>query len=161
MRYFVKSLKYFVVLCVLYVALMWLMNVTGLTLFTLQDDLYILLHTPKGWLMIAAVVILSAAYPRFGFVTRRVEGDVEEHRRQLITAMQVAGWSLRSEDKAEGTMTFRADGLARAMALWEDEITVRQYGQWIELSGLRRTVVRVCYRLEGYISNANRQNKEE
>ncbi len=159
MKYLKKSLKYFVALCVLYVALMWLMHTLGWTPLTLADDLRILIYTPRGWAMVAAVVVLSALYPRFGFVVRRVEGDVVEHRRQILTAMQVAGWSLREEDEAAGVMRFRADALHRVTALWEDEITVRQYGQWIEIGGLRRTVVRTCFRLEGYIANANRQKE--
>ncbi len=160
MKYLKKSLKYFAALCVLYVVLMWLMHAGGMTPLTLTDDFYILLYTPKGWMMIVATILLSALYPRFGFVTRRVEGDIAEHRQQILTAFSVAGWSLRSEDAEGGGLHFRADGFSRVTALWEDEIVVRQYGQWIEIEGLRRTVVRTCFRLEGYIANANRQKPQ-
>ena len=40
-----------------------------------------------------------------------------------------------------------------------DEVRVAQFGQWIELSGQRRTVARVAPRLEGYIA-AHARTKE-
>lgn len=155
-RHLVRSVKYFLMLCVLYVALMWLMNITGATLLTLRDDAAILFGTTRGWLMIAAAVALSAAYPKFGFVTRRVEGDIAEHRRQILSAMEACGYELRGED--DGRMVFRAGPLQRALMLFEDEIIVGQYGQWIEISGLRRMVVRAAIRLEGYMGFIKRDN---
>ena len=52
----------------------------------------------------------------------------------------------------DGVMTFRADGpLRKLMLLGEDEIKVSQYGQWIQIDGIRRGVARVEYRLDSYI----------
>ena len=93
---------------------------------------------------------LAAVYPRFGFVVRKVEGDVEENREQIVNAFKSAGFSLRGEE--DGVMTFRADGpLRKLMLLGEDEIKVSQYGQWIQIDGIRRGVARVEYRLDSYI----------
>ena len=45
-----------------------------------------------------------------------------------------------------------ADGpLRKLMLLGEDEIKVSQYGQWIQIDGIRRGVARVEYRLDSYI----------
>ena len=98
----------------------------------------------------AAIVALAAVYPRFGFVVRRVEGDIEENREQILNAFRSAGFSLRSDE--DGVMTFRADNFGqKLMLLGEDEIKVSQYGQWIVLDGIRRGVARVQYRLDSYI----------
>ena len=45
------------------------------------------------------------------------------------------------------------DGTAlhRLLLLFEDEILVSQYGQWILVEGIRRGVARVIYRLDSYI----------
>ena len=95
-------------------------------------------------------LMLAAVYPRFGFVVRRVEGDIEENREQILNAFRSAGFSLRSEE--DGAMTFRADNFGqKLMLLGEDEIKVSQYGQWIVLDGIRRGVARVQYRLDSYI----------
>ena len=112
-----------------------------------------------GFRLIAAVIVLLAAfYPRFGFIVRRVEGDVEEHREQIVNAFRSAGFELRREE--DDALFFRAKGpLHRLLLLGEDEIKVSQYGQWIELEGIRRGVARVIYRLDSHIRMA-RYDKE-
>lgn len=150
MKYLVRSVKYFCALCVLCIALMGLMLATGTSALSLDDTLYAMLHTDRYLMLFAAIVVLSALYPRFGFVVRKVEGDVELNREQILNAFRAAGFSLRSEE--DGVMTFRADNfMQKLMLLGEDEIKVSQYGQWITLDGIRRGVARVQYRLESYI----------
>ena len=150
MKYFVRSLKYFFALCVLCIALMGLMLMTGTSALSLDDTLYVMLHTDRYLMLFAAIVVLAAVYPKFGFVVRRVEGDIEENREQILNAFRSAGFSLRGEE--DGVMTFRADGpLRKLMLLGEDEIKVSQYGQWIQIDGIRRGVARVEYRLDSYI----------
>ena len=150
MKYFVRSLKYFCALCVLCIVLMGLMLMTGTSALSLDDTLYAMFHTDRYLMLFTAIVVLAALYPRFGFVERKVEGDVEENREQIINAFKSAGFSLRGEE--DGGMTFRADGpLRKLMLLGEDEIKVSQYGQWIQIDGIRRGVARVEYRLDSYI----------
>lgn len=150
MKYFLRSLKYFCALCVLCIVLMGLMLMTGTSALSLDDTLYVMFHTDRYLMLAAAIVVLSALYPRFGFVVRKVEGDMELNREQIVNAFRSAGFSLRSEE--DGEMTFRADNFFhKLMLLGEDEIKVTQYGQWITLDGIRRGVARVEYRLDSYI----------
>ncbi len=150
MKYFVRSLKYFCALCVLCIVLMGLMLMTGTSALSLDDTLYAMFHTDRYLMLFTAIVVLAALYPRFGFVERKVEGDVEENREQIDNAFRSSGFSLRSEE--DGVMVFRADTLLqKLMLLGEDEIRVSQYGQWIVLDGIRRGVARVQYRLDSYI----------
>ena len=150
MKYFIRSLKYFVALCVICVAILALMLATGTSALTLDQTVYVMFHTSRYATLFAAIVVLAALYPRFGFVVRRVEGDIEENREQILNAFRSAGFSLRSDE--DGVMTFRADNFGqKLMLLGEDEIKVSQYGQWIVLDGIRRGVARVQYRLDSYI----------
>lgn len=155
MKYLVRSVKYFCLLAVLYVAAMYLMYRTGTMAQPLADAFWPtirlqLLGTARGWTMLAAVLLLAAAYPRFGFTARRVEGDVEQHRTQILNAMRVCGYEPVREE--QGVLFFRGASLPkRASLLFEDELRVEQYGQWIEIAGNRRSAVRVAYRLEGYV----------
>ena len=150
MKYFIRSLKYFFALCVLCMALMGLMLMTGTSALSLDDTLYAMFHTDRYLMLLIAVVVLAAAYPKFGFVVRKVEGDVAENREQIINAFRSAGFSLRSEE--DGELIFRADNFVKKLLLLgEDEIKVSQYGQWILLDGIRRGVARVEYRLDSYI----------
>lgn len=158
-KYLIRSVKYFVALCVLCAVLMGAMLLTGTSQLTPRETLYLLLHSDRFVLLGAALVVLAATYPRFGFMTRRIEGDLEGHRTQIETAFRNAGFRLAGEE--EGELRFRGDGFVkRATLLFEDEIRVRQYGQWIELEGIRRGVARIAYRLEGYIEMLNRHENE-
>ena len=121
MKYFVRSLKYFCALCVLCIVLMGLMLMTGTSALSLDDTLYAMFHTDRYLMLFTAIVVLAALYPRFGFVERKVEGDVEENREQIVNAFRSSGFSLRSEE--DGVMVFRADTiLQKLMLLGEDEI---------------------------------------
>ena len=147
MKYVIRSVKYFLAFCVLYVGVVYLSIMTskGMDLSVWQ---YIVaaFATTKGKMLGAAVVVLSALYPRMGFMTRRVECDMEQERDYLLQMFAVAGFSLKEE--SEGRMVFRADNiLSRLVMLFEDEITVEQYGQWIDITGIRRGVAKVVYRM--------------
>lgn len=147
MRYLVRAVKYFAAFCVIYLAVVWL-SVSTMNGYeqSVWDYVWATLQTTRGQLLVVAVVVLSAFYPRFGFITRRVEWDVEDERDQIIATFALAGFSLREE--GDGRMVFRADNmLDRLVMLFEDEITVVQYGQWIDITGIRRGVAKVVYRM--------------
>lgn len=150
MKYLIRSVKYFVALCVICMGVVALMLLTGTSALSAEETLYVMFHTTRYARLLAAIVVLAALYPRFGFIRRRTEGDMEEDREQLLTAFRAAGFELRGEE--EGVLVFRAATLPhRLMLLFEDEIRVSQYGQWIELEGIRRGVARVEYRLDSYL----------
>lgn len=158
MKYLVRSLKYFVALCVLCVVLMALMILTGSSNLTAEETIYLMFHSDRFVLLGVAMVVLAAAYPRFGFITRRVEGDVEQHRTQINNALHTAGFRLVKEE--DGVLFFRGDGLLKRLSLlFEDEISVRQYGQWIEIEGIRRGVAKTWYLLDSYIEMVKRNEK--
>lgn len=158
MKYLIRSLKYFVALCVLCVVLMALMILTGSSNLTAEETIYLMFHSDRFVLLGVAMVVLAAAYPRFGFITRRVEGDVEQHRTQINNALHTAGFRLIKEE--DGVLFFRGDGLLKRLSLlFEDEISVRQYGQWIEIEGIRRGVAKAWYLLDSYIEMVKRNEK--
>ena len=158
MKYLIRSLKYFVALCVLCVIMMGLMLLTGTSQLTAEETIYLMFHSDRFVLLGVAMVVLAAAYPRFGFITRRVEGDVEQHRTQINNALHTAGFRLIKEE--DGVLFFRGDGLLKRLSLlFEDEISVRQYGQWIEIEGIRRGVAKAWYLLDSYIEMVKRNEK--
>lgn len=142
-----RAVKYFAAFCVIYLAVVWL-SVSTMNGYeqSVWDYVWATLQTTRGQLLVVAVVVLSAFYPRFGFITRRVEWDMEDEHDQIIATFALAGFSLREE--GDGRMVFRADNmLDRLVMLFEDEITVVQYGQWIDITGIRRGVAKVVYRM--------------
>jgi hypothetical protein len=154
MRYFLRSLKYFVSLCVLCLALVALMSVTGNSALTFEQTL--VLNSERYTILLIAIAVLSLFYPKFGFIVRRTEGDIVKYREQIIAAFDMTGFSLRNE--SEGIMIFCAyNFIAKVMMLGEDEIKVSQNGDQIELSGIRRGVAKVVYRLSSYIQRAKNE----
>lgn len=147
MKYLIRAVKYFAAFCVLYLAVVWLSFATtkGMDV-NVWDHIVATFATTRGKMLGLAVVVLSALYPRFGFMTRRVECDMAEERDYLLQVFALAGFSLKEE--SEGRMVFCADNiLSRLVMLFEDEIIVEQYGQWIDVSGIRRGVAKVVYRM--------------
>ena len=122
MNTFVRSAKYFAHLCVLCAAVIAAMHFAGVLAVPPAELPALLFASWRGWVLAAAVVLLSAA-----------DGE---------------------------TMTFRAAGALRRLRLhFDDEVRVGQFGQWIELSGQRRTVARVAPRLEAFIAAHARTEK--
>ena len=160
MKYVMRAVKYFVAFCVLYVAIVWLglKSSQGMD-HSVWESIAVTMQTTRGWLLAGAVVLLSALYPRFGFMTRRVECDMVEDREQLLNAFTLSGFALKEE--SDGRMVFRADNLVRRIVmLFEDEIVVEQYAQWVDIRGIRRGVANAAYRLDLYMDAKQRATEE-
>ena len=147
MRYLVRSAKYFAAFCVLYVAIVWISVETTTSMdVSVWDYIVATFATTRGKMLGLAVVVLSGLYPRMGFMTRQVECDMKEEHDYILATFAVAGFSLKSE--SEGRMVFQADNiLSRLVMLFEDEITVEQNGQMLDITGIRRGVAKVVYRM--------------
>lgn len=147
MRYLIRAVKYFFAFCVLYVGVVWLSILTqkGMDI-SVWDSISATMATERGRMLALAVVALSAAYPFFGFVKRSVKWDMATEADRLVEIFAAAGFALKL--KSEGKMVFKANNiLDRLVMLFEDEIVVEQQGEQITLSGIRRGVAKVIYRL--------------
>lgn len=157
-KYIIRSVKYLVALCVLYVALMAFMhhynNPFGLTI---EQRVQLMFDTWRGCGMIIATFVLALTYPFFGYVKRTFEGDIVADREQLNRAANFVGLELVSESGEE--LVYHAKGLRRLVMLFEDTVRVRQCGSQIEVEGLRRIAVRFAFDAERYITN-KRRNEE-
>ena len=153
-RYLFRSLKYFVTLCVLFVALVWLKLKYEQLPITMSEMLQLYFSAWNGWFMAVVIVAMSATYPLFGFVKRSVVATIAADREQIEAAMATSGLVLAAATADK--LTFRATGLQRITLLFEDEVVVEQNGDEVVISGHRRTVVRAVIRLEGYLVNKRR-----
>lgn len=153
-KYLLRSLKYFVTLCVLFVALVWLKLKYEQLPITMSEMLQLYFSAWNGWFMAVVIVAMSATYPFFGFVKRSVVATIAADREQIEAAMATVGLALASA--TADRLTFRATGLQRITLLFEDEVVVEQQGDEVVISGHRRSVVRAVIRLEGYLVNKRR-----
>lgn len=154
MKYIIRSLKYLLVLCVLYVALMWLSSVS--TYGGAVDTMTLLraqLSSERGVWLVVAFVALALFYPKFGYVCREVAGaDIEADRVRIDNAMQLYGFKFA--EVRDGALVYRAEGIVRrVILLFEDEIVVRRTEGGVEVEGKRREAVRIIFQLGAYIDN--------
>lgn len=155
MKYVIRSVKYLLFLCVLDVALVWLMSFdSALRTVDFVTLLREQLSSESGPWLIVAFVALAALYPRFGFMRRRVEGcNIAKDEVRIMNAMHTYGFKVVGREG--DVLRFRKGGfVGRLMLMFEDEIVVRATEGGVELSGLRRTVARVAYQLECYMQNS-------
>lgn len=151
--YFRRVLKYFIQLVVLFVILFTFMFLTGTAADNGDRTLSQILISQRGLLLAVVVVVLSLLYPRFGFVTREIKSSVADTNEQIMKAFAVSGYELSKSESAE-TMVFRADNIAkRILTLWEDKITVTEKDGCVTISGIRKEVVKVEFRLKSFLQN--------
>ena len=156
-KYIIRSVKYLVALCVLYVGLMAVMHYSHPSHsegFTFAMRWKAMFAEWNGWGMVIASIVLAATYPFFGYTKRTVSGNLVEDREQIDQAATFTGLVLVSESETE--LIYRARGLRRLTMLFEDEVKVRQNGDGIEFDGLRRVAVRMSFDAERYITNKRR-----
>ena len=158
MKYIVRSLKYLLLICVLYVALLW---ASSIYTYDGMVDVATLIRAQFGsdrgvWLVVASL-LLALFYPRFGFIRRVVGGaDIEADRIRIDNAMKVYGFKFM--EVRDGELVYRAEGiLSRLLYLFEDEIVVRQVEGGVEVEGLRRSTVRILLQLKAYIEHKGRE----
>lgn len=158
--YIRRSLKFLVTFAVLYAAAMWIMIKLGLTPLTPQQIAHSLVHDPQSITLVCVIIAWAALYPAVSFIERRVEADCEADRERIENAFFRSGYKFAGRD-AEERLVFRAASLFRRLrTLFEDKITVGQYGQWVVLKGRRRNVAEVEMRLKSYMQNVKRHEAE-
>ena len=157
MKYIIRSLKYLLVLCVLYVALLWVMHQFqpfSEHISFGQRWLMMFQNGWQGWSMVVGTILLAITYPYFGYTKRTIEGSIVTDREQINRAADFTNLVLVAE--TENELIYHAKGLRRLAMLFEDEVRVRQNGEEIEISGLRRVAVRMAFDAERYITNKRR-----
>ena len=162
-KHIVRSLKYLVLLCVLYVGLVWIVYLADMSELSVHPwrQIEAQLQTSMGVWMVIAFVVLAALYPLFGFMRSHIEGfDAEKDDVRLFNAMQLYGFKLK-EDRGD-VKIYKADNIIRSLTmLFEDKIEVRAVEGGVEFSGLRSKTARVVYQLQTYIYNSRYEEQQD
>ena len=153
MRYLIRSVKFLVSLLVMYVVAVWLMSILGASMLSLRDTIFVMFQTLRGQLLVAAIIVWVAIYPKVGYVKRECSADFDADKEQITTAFVVSGYELVAQDENE--VRYRASNIFRRLRLlFEDEVVVRRVESGnIEIEGVRRTVALVMMRLNGYLAH--------
>ena len=148
-----RSVKYFAVLIVFYLAIVALLCATGMSAVPFDEMGYALFHTWRGGLLFLMAVGMAVAYPIAGFVRREAAADFDEDRERIVQVFASAGFVLA--DRTDESMTFRAaTPLRRLRLLGEDEMkVVRGTDGGVVIEGIRRVAVPAAFRIEAAARN--------
>ena len=139
-RYPIRAFKYFIYLIVLFFIIYLLMVITKTTTIPI-NRFSLFLTTSEGWILIGAIIVLCLAYPFFGY------GNITENRDIIISLFEGYGFKLFSEK--EGVMEFKAVSNIRKLGmLFEDSIKLDASATPATLSGNRKAVTKILFRLE-------------
>ncbi|MFI3268814.1 MAG: hypothetical protein SNG14_03765 [Rikenellaceae bacterium] len=152
MRFFQRSIKYFLSLCLAYVVVLYALSFTEMMVLTRGQTFQAVFSTHRGLVMVIAIVALSAAYPYFGFMKRRLKGDITKERDIIIKAFELQHFRVMNIEEGF-RITFVAEGLLKRLSmLFEDHILVTQMGEEFEIRGNRKGVAYVVFRLEAALA---------
>lgn len=144
---FKRSLKYFIYLVVLFSVAYFMLSTLNLTDIKLgQFDEFI--TTPRGMMMIAAVVGLSVLYPLFGVTTKKM---ISMDNETLEKGMKDNGFILIS--KEHNKMEFRpAKFLTRLKYRFDDTIEIdNSEANVTKVTGSHKVIYSVLYKLGGEV----------
>ena len=142
MRYFIRSVKYFVQLMVI---LAIIIAVLILAKVVPGDISEIFVNGYNSlWQIALLMAVFAAIYPRFGYIKRQavVPGDDAEAGSVLTRVMEAHGFI--EEPSTGDCRRFRKKSVGdRLTRLWEDRITVTRCLAGFELEGIGRDVTRL------------------
>ena len=147
MRYLVRACKYFAYIMFILVLIITIMVLAG---FVDKNPETIFRNGYASYWQIALMLgVLSLAYPKFGFTSRRavIPGRFDEIKEGIVDYMHQRGYVLES---LEGeNMTFRASGLFhKARMMFEDRITMTRTFTGYDVEGLAREITRIVNGLD-------------
>lgn len=160
MRYLQRSIKYFLTLCALYFAAIYCASFASYAIITPGDKFHALISTPRGIFLLVVMLLLASVYPYFGYMKRTIDGDLMKNREQIMRCCELQ--NLKFDHETEGRLTFISNNfMRRVMMLFEDHIKIVQGDDGkLVITGKRKIVAFLIYRLEGAISAAEGNTKE-
>ena len=147
MKYFIRSIKYFIYFSLLTTAIISALVFTGLA----EGDIDTMFRGGASaiWKIAVFFVAVAAVYPKVGFINRKIASDkkLADVRGEIISYLQERQFELESE--SSDTMTFRhRSAVNRLTRMFEDRITITASDGIIEMEGLRKDVFRLSTGLE-------------
>lgn len=147
MKYFVRSVKYFIYFSLLCSFIVYALVLTGMA----SGDINEIFEGGYNaiWKIAVFFALVAAVYPKFGFITRKIETDRswDEVKSTAVEYLKAARYVV--ENESDDTITFRFSSMTgRLTKMFEDRITISRTGAGITMEGLRKEVFRMASALE-------------
>ena len=153
MTYLRRAFKYLIQITLIFVLMIGILMLSGYV----SKDISVAFR--NGWTSIGYIfflfAVMSAAYPFFGYGKRSIhaQGDPATHWQAIERAMAGRGYEPCGETAGGGRKFRLSSGIARAMRLWEDRITIEPSLEGFQAEGLVRDLTRA-------VSSINYQIKQ-
>ena len=152
MKYFVRSVKYFIYFSLLCTLIVYALVLTGMA----SGDINEIFEGGYDaiWKIAVFFALVAAVYPKFGFITRKIETDRswEEVRNTATEYLKAARYV--PEHESEDIITFRFSSMAGRMTkMFEDRITITRTDSGFKMEGLRKDVFRMASTIEYRLSS--------
>lgn len=142
-RYHIRALKYLVKLSLLVAFLFVILHFLG---NNVTDQLF---HTNQGFILLLLVIGLSIVYPIIGYTSRKLAYNLDDHPDELHKVMVLC--SYEAEPNTEGR-SYRASAPTKKLFLmYEDRVTITNMNGVSVLTGPRKEVVRIAFRLDTFV----------
>lgn len=155
--YIRRAVGYFIKLVILVGVLYLLMYATGTARVSADQMFGELFNSNNGFMLIGALVLLSAFYPKFGYISRTVKADLTADREMILNAFHADNYIVASEKQGE-SITFRSGSIFRRLWMtFDDKVTVKTTEEGIIIEGMRKEVVYAQFRINTF-NNSNNEN---
>lgn len=154
MKYFIRAVKYFI-----YFSLLTTVIVTALVLIgAVEGNIDSIFNggTDALWKIAVFFALVSALYPKLGFITRDVpvDMDLSEIRDEVIGFFRDRRYDLESETSNQLTFRIRGTG-SRLSKMFEDRIILTRRPGGYDMEGLRKDVLRLSNGFEHRFYSSN------
>ncbi len=145
-NFFKKSASYFVYLIILFAVIYVILAAMNQTRVQ-PSQLGLFLTSPSGYMLICLAVVISIAYPFFGFVKKSVRLRTSGDLSSVDKVMAASGYVLAKEDGV--IRKYRpVKAFTRLRMLYNDTVTVDASFNPIVLDGNRTAVTVLAMRIE-------------
>lgn len=153
MRYFVRAIKYFIYICIIFSVLILAL----VLLKAVSSDINVMFR--HGWKSVGLIAVMFAAvsafYPLFGYTKRlaAVLGELTGYHQDVMDYMATRGYRFETEEG--DAMTFRSRSIITRL-IWDDRITIEKGLGGFYVEGPGREVAKIISGLEYKFRNPDK-----
>lgn len=147
MKYLIRAIKYFFYFAILTTAIILVLVLIG----AVEGNINMIFEDGYNslWKIAIFFAIIAAVYPKFGFVTRRLETSADWDTVKEKATEYFLQKPFKVESESNDCISFRRrDPLGRLTKMYEDRITLRKDDDGYVLDGLRKDVYTYATGLE-------------
>lgn len=156
MKYLIRSIKYFFYFSFLTALIIFALVFIG----AVEGDINAIFEDGYDslWKIAILFAIVSAVYPKLGFISRKMETDADWNTVKEKAVEYFNEKPFRLESETADSISFRRRGtVTRLLKMGEDRITVRKDGDGFVMEGLRKDVTLFATGLEYLLPSPERQ----